>query len=822
MEVDIVVVAGEPGGCGVGDLVGLGREGLVLNEAAEGFGMDEDLFLHPNEQRSLVGGPESLGTPDLHPKDEDLFLGTPDLGHPRFLLNHDWKSETAGGWGIYSQRMEFSPVSGTNLLETAASSYLRSARHQPVRWHPWGEAAFTRAQAEDKPILLDIGAVWCHWCHVMDRESYEDAEVAKLINEHFVAVKVDRDERPDVDARYQAAVSAITGQGGWPLTAFLTPDGRPYFGGTYIPREDRYGRPGIRQVLLAMAQVWHERRDEALETAGSVMAAIEHNESFSGGGGDLSLGLVDKIAASAVAKFDPRYGGFGSQPKFPHSSSLDLLLEVAMNRDPEQPETARAREAFTVTLEKMARGGVYDQLAGGFHRYSVDERWVVPHFEKMLYDNTELLRNYVHGFQSFVREDFKETAREIVGWLDGTMTDRERGGFYASQDADVGLDDDGDYFTWTLDEAKAVLEGPELAFAADYWDIGELGDMHHNSAKNVLHVNSTLEERAAQGANLEQLRGLRDAARQKLLAARSLRPTPFIDKTLYTGWNAMAVTAYLETARVLRMDSVREFALLSLNRLLNEAWDGAGTLNHVIAYPEEAGAGTAAEKAPGTLDDYAFTVHACIDAWFAGGNMNFYRAAVIVADAMIARFYDSTAGAFYDAAASEKGQIPLGALGARRKPLQDSPTPAGNPTAASALLRLEALSGRQEYREIAEDTLGCFAGIVEHFGLYAGSYGLALERLLQDPVQVVVVGSGAAAARLEATAVARFAVNKTVMRIAPDRLVAGGIPEALEETLLQVPKPEGAEAWALVCQGRTCLPPITDAEGLLKALEGAG
>ena len=417
MEVDIVVVAGEPGGCGVGDLVGLGREGLVLNEAAEGFGMDEDLFLHPNEQRSLVGGPESLGTPDLHPKDEDLFLGTPDLGHPRFLLNHDWKSETAGGWGIYSQRMESSPVSGTNLLETAASSYLRSARHQPVRWHPWGEAAFTRAQAEDKPILLDIGAVWCHWCHVMDRESYEDAEVAKIINEHFVAVKVDRDERPDVDARYQAAVSAITGQGGWPLTAFLTPDGRPYFGGTYIPREERYGRPGIRQVLLAMAQVWHERRDEALETAGSVMSAIEHNESFSGGGGDLSLVLVDKIAASALAKFDPRYGGFGSQPKFPHSSSLDLLLEVAMSRDPEKPETARAREAFTVTLEKMARGGVYDQLAGGFHRYSVDERWVVPHFEKMLYDNTELLRNYVHGFQSFVREDFRRRRGRLwAGW----------------------------------------------------------------------------------------------------------------------------------------------------------------------------------------------------------------------------------------------------------------------------------------------------------------------------------------------------------------------------------------------------------------------
>jgi uncharacterized protein YyaL (SSP411 family) len=469
----------------------------------------------------------------------------------------------------------------------------------------------------------------------------------------------------------------------------------------------------------------------------------------------------------------------------------------------------------------MARGGVYDQLAGGFHRYSVDEQWVVPHFEKMLYDNTELLRNYVHGFQSFVREDFLETAREIVGWLDSTMTDRERGGFYASQDADVGLDDDGDYFTWTTAEAREVLDEEEFQFAASYWDIGEMGDMHHNPSRNVLHVKSTLEERAAQGGDLAQMRALRDRVRRKLLAARNLRETPFIDKTLYTGWNAMAVTAHLETARVLHMESARQFGLHTLDRLLNEAWDGADALSHVIAYPEESGGAKAAEQAQGTLDDYAFTVHACIDAWFASGNMNFYLVAVKMADAMIARFYDGTAGAFYDAVASPDGQAPLGALGARRKPLQDSPTPAGNPTAASALLRLEALSGRQEYRDIAEDTLGCFAGIVEHFGLYAGSYGLALERLLLDPVQVVVVGTGAAARRLEATAVARYAVNKTVVRLDPSRLKPGGVPEVLEETLLQVPAPTGVEAWAMVCRGRTCLPPITDAEALLAAIEGS-
>jgi hypothetical protein len=701
----------------------------------------------------------------------------------------------------------------SNELENAASSYLRSARHQPVKWHAWGEAAFARAQAEDKPILLDIGAVWCHWCHVMDRESYEDPEVAALINQHFVAVKVDRDERPDVDARYQSAVSAISGQGGWPLTAFLTPDGRPYFGGTYIPREDRYGRPGIGRVLLAMAQVWRERRDEALETAGGVMAAIEHNESFSGRGGELSLALVDKIAASIVGMFDPHNGGFGSQPKFPHPAALDLLLQVAVNRGNEQ-----AREAFITTLEKMARGGVYDQLAGGFHRYSVDERWGVPHFEKMLYDNTELLRNYVHGYQSFVREDFLETAREIVSWLDATMTDRERGGFYASQDADVGLDDDGDYFTWTLDEARAVLSGEELEFAVKYWDIGELGDMHHNPAKNVLHVNQTLGEwAAASGTSEKALRLMRDSARDKLLAARAARPTPFVDRTLYTSWNAMAVTAYLETARVLRMEGAGEFALLTLDRLLNEAWGGRTNLKHVIAYPEGL---SPHESAPGTLDDYAFTVNACIDAWEVSGEKRFYDAAIKLADAMIEQFYDASGGGFFDTSAplnDVPGEMPLGALTARRKPLQDAPTPAGNPTAATALLRLEGLSGREEFRQIAEDTLACFVGVVEHFGLYAGSYALAAERLLLDPVQVVVVGEGPAADRLEATAVAGFAVNKAVIRIEPSRLVAGGLPEALAETVLRVPKPV-ADSWTLVCRGRTCLPPVTDEDALAQAM----
>jgi uncharacterized protein YyaL (SSP411 family) len=349
--------------------------------------------------------------------------------------------------------------------------------------------------------------------------------------------------------------------------------------------------------------------------------------------------------------------------------------------------------------------------------------------------------------------------------------------------------------------------------------------MHHNPAKNVLHAKHSLDEISSPSDETVQNKYLTstvlEAARQKLLSARLMRPTPFIDRTLYTGWNAMAVTAYLETARVLRMDSVRSFALLTLNRLLDEAWDGAGNLNHVIAYgesqlPQKTHAATVV---PGTLDDYAFTVHACIDGWQAAGEMKFYHAAVKLADAMIERFYDRTAGAFYDASAPRDGTAPLGALGARRKPVQDAPTPAGNPTAASALLRLDALSGRAEYRQIAQDTLESFAGIVEHFGLYAGSYGLALERLVLDPLQIVIVGSGAEADRLESTAVAGFAIHKTVIRVHPSCLVQGAIPQALAETLLHAPAPPGVDAWALVCRGRTCLAPIAGEEALLEAIQ---
>ncbi|WP_446743200.1 thioredoxin domain-containing protein [Silvibacterium acidisoli] len=696
-----------------------------------------------------------------------------------------------------------------NFLDRAASSYLRTAMHQPIHWHEWGEEAFARATAEDKPVLLDIGAVWCHWCHVMDRESYEDPSLAKVINEHFVAVKVDRDERPDVDSRYQAAVSAISGQAGWPLTAILTPDGRPYFGGTYFPREDRYGRPGFERVLLTMADVWKTRRAEALESAGSIVSAIEHGETFAGRSGSLSLGIIDKLVESAVRQFDPHHGGFGSQPKFPHPAAVDLLIDVAGRTGSEA-----ARTAAMVTLEQMSRGGIYDQLAGGFHRYSVDERWVVPHFEKMLYDNAGLLGNYVHAFESFVDADSARVAKDIMRWLDETMTDRERGGFYASQDADLSLDDDGDYFTWTRDEAAAVLTADELALAEHYYDIGELGDMHHNPKKNVLHRKHTIEEAAQKaGVAVEIASALLESSRLKLFTARTQRPTPFIDKTIYTSWNALAISAYLHAARVLELGEPRAFALKTLDRILDEGWDTERGLAHVISYSEE---GQDKRYIAGVLDDYAFLLHALVDAWEATANRRYYETAMAIADRMVSRFYDATGGAFFDTEQSDEPQ--LGVLSARRKPLQDSPTPAGNSSAAAALLRLEGMSGRADFREKAEDTLESFAGVVEHFGLYAGMYGLALELLLLPPIQVAVIGEGMEARRLAVMATARYAVNKQVLVLRPDQVTAENLPPVLAETLPHLPELAAGKPFAVVCKGTSCLPPTSDPEKLLESV----
>src|SRR5271165_138704 len=699
-----------------------------------------------------------------------------------------------------------------NALSRASSAYLRSAMHQPIQWHEWDEEAFAKAQRETKPILLDIGAVWCHWCHVMDRESYESSEVAEIVNQQFIAVKVDRDERPDVDSRYQLAVSAIAGTGGWPLTVFLTPDGRPFYGGTYFPPDDRWGRPSFKKILLAIADAYRERRDEVLKSADETMNMLAGAEGFAGRKTDFSPGIVGVMVQSALPVFDEKNGGFGSAPKFPHSAALDLLMDWYVRTREERVATV-----ITTTLTRMAQGGVYDQLAGGFHRYSVDERWIVPHFEKMSYDNSELLKNYVHGYQVFGHEFYAHVARDIVRWMDEWLSDREHGGFYASQDADINLDDDGDYFTWTVDEAKAVLTEDEFQAAALHYDISEAGEMHHNPAKNVLWVCALPEEIASRMAiEASQVLDLLASAKPKLYAARLKRPTPFVDKTVYVNWNAMCVSAYLQAAQALELEEARKFALRSLDRILAEAWHPNRGLSHVIAYSD-----TNAEKrfVRGLLDDYAFTALACLDAFEVTGDMSYFRFAQKIADEMIRRFGDPTSGGFFDTEASLEEKLKLGALSARRKPFQDAPTPAGNPSAAIALLRLHAYTNDAKYRDKAEDTLEVFAGAAEQFGIYAGTYGIAATWMSKPHTQVVVVGEDEEAQKLLRAAIAPFAVNKSVIHLTDSEAVAQNLPPVLAQTVPNLPALKEKKSVAIVCTDFTCRPPVESPEELSALLQ---
>ncbi len=695
-----------------------------------------------------------------------------------------------------------------NRLKDSASPYLRSASHQPIDWHEWSDAAFSRAKAEDKPILLDIGAVWCHWCHVIDRESYENPEIAKIINDNFVAIKVDRDERPDVDSRYQSAISAISKQGGWPLTGFLLSDGKPFFGGTYFPPEDQMNRPGFRRVLLAVADSFRNKRAELERAAESLSEAVAHAEVFTGARAEFDPGVVAAQIDSITQLFDIKNGGFGRAPKFPHASAIDLILERY-----QQTKEKHLLAMAETTLEKMARGGVYDQLAGGFHRYSVDERWLVPHFEKMSYDNSELLKNYLHASQLSSKHDweasFSDTAQSIVLWVISVLSDQEHGGFYASQDADYSLDDDGDYFTWTLDEVRAVLTPEEARVIELYYDVDAHGEMHHNPAKNVLWIAHGFEEIAQiLGRDAWDIVTIKGNAEAKLMKARLQRPTPFVDTTMYVAWNAMFVSAFLEASHALFTpwiaEQCRTFALKTLDRMLKEVWTESRGFGHRIGGP----------ALEGSLDDQVFSVLALLDAYETTLDPRYFTAAQKTMDLTISRYGDTEGDGFFD---RPSDAAPMGGLDVRRKPFQDSPTPSANSVAAIALIRMHAFTGDNRYYDFAKKTLEAFAGIAPQYGLFAATYGLAATLFAHHPLQVVITGDSndPAAQALEAAAHRVFRFGKSVIRITPGASLTN-LAGALKETLPRLP---ADKPLAVVCSGNTCLPPTSDPAQLIALLE---
>ena len=687
-----------------------------------------------------------------------------------------------------------------NRLSQSPSAYLQSAAHQPIHWYPWGTEAFSAAASADKPILLDIGAVWCHWCHVMDGESYENPDLSAFLNEHFVCIKVDRDERPDVDARYQRAVQTLTQQGGWPLTAFLTPSGEVFFGGTYFPPDDRFGRPGFRSVLASILGAYRDRRDQVQTQAQAISRIIEENLDESAPG-EVAPDMVDDAVEQMVRVFDPVNGGFGSQPKFPHPGTLTLLL----HRWHDQPSD-RIRTLVERTLQGMARGGMYDQLGGGFHRYSVDARWIVPHFEKMSYDNSELLKVYLASHALFGTEEYAEVARGIVGWVREVMADPE-GGYAASQDADVGLDDDGDYFTWTRDEAAAVLSADEIDVAAAYYDIGTAGEMHHNPGKNVLFISATVSHLAQRtGQSTDTIQALLRSAQDKLRAARAQRTAPFVDRTRYTSWNAMMASAMLRAGAVLGDEWSREHALLTLERLRRENRN----TDSVTHTPDGVG---------GLLDDQVQTAAAALDAYEMTGRREWLEWSEGLMDRVWSDYWDGEAGGLFDRARSSTGKE--GLLPASAKPVQDTPTPSPNGVAGIVFARLHELTGDPRWKQRGQELVRAFAGSAGALGLYTATYLLAVDWHLNPATHLVVVGSSddETAQAMHRVALAGFVPRRVVQILVPDEADAGALPSALRGMLAG-----GRSPRAYACTGTSCSQPaeeIATWEATLESLRPA-
>jgi len=584
-----------------------------------------------------------------------------------------------------------------NKLTHAKSPYLRHAAHQKIDWYPWSEEAFERARAKDKPVFLSTGAVWCHWCHVMAKESFEDDETARLLNELFVCIKLDRDECPDIDRRYQQAVAAMGSGGGWPLSVFLTPDKQPFFGGTYFPPRDMQGRPGFKQVLRAVSSFYKTEKSNVLSYAARLMDALKPPSAVPV---SLDPALRHEAEESMLAVFDNENGGFGSAPKFPLCGAISfLLLQSARNRD------SAADQAVRTTLDAMARGGFYDQLGGGFHRYSTDKAWMVPHFEKMADDNAELLKNYVHAYALFGDERLLTIARGIIAYVEEVLSD-PHGGFYASQDADVMPDDEGGYFTWTHEEFKSILNPEEYRVLSDLF-LNERGMMHHDPGKMALSCLKKPEKIAEElGKCPDEIRNIIALGREKLLSARMNRQAPFIDRTLYTSLNGMLIGAYFRVFAVLGNEQILQFAVLSLERIQKERLVQGVVLQH-------------AENVPALLDDYVYLIDALVSGYEVTANRRYLDQADGFMAACIEKFYDQEEGGFFD---TEKD-----VLGTRLKRIEDVPHPSANAVAVILLLKLSFMKEKPSYRFMAEQTLELFGRPAAAMGIHVGSYFCALE-----------------------------------------------------------------------------------------------
>ena len=680
-------------------------------------------------------------------------------------------------------------------LALARSTYLRAASKQAIDWYPWGTDPFTVARSTARPLLLDIGASWCHWCHVMDETTYADPEVARLLDQHFVAVKVDRDEHPEVDRRYQRQVGALTGEGGWPLTAFLTPDGEVFLGGTFFPPADGHGRPGFRRVLQEVARLWREEPERIAENARGVQEALrrmrEARPAASGGPTRFAAEVIAEVRGS----FDPVHSGFGTAPKFPHPTAISLLLQ-----DDFPNGSSRSAELARATLLAMADGGVYDQVGGGFHRYSVDAGWHVPHFEKMAADNAALLGSYVEGYVRFGDARFEEVARGTIAWAREVLGN-PAGGWAASQDADNAPGDDGDYYTWTRAELKEVLEPDELRLATRCFGIGTDAQMPHAPDRNVLFRMLPATE-AAGGLSFPH--GPEAALRSvltKLKEARDRRPRPPIDPALYADLNGRFVGSFARATAVLDDPSVLPEARRAADRWLRDAYVPDRGIAHRLDPTGPAGFGLLEDQvsfAAGLVELAAVTTEPS------------YVEAASALLGLVDREFRTESGLFRDVVPKLYDGPAVGGIADPSYPLEDSPHLSANSGAALAFLRLGALTHEDRWTDTARALLGPLSSRLAGAGLFGSGAALAVGMASTTPATVVVEGAGPGADALRRAARLTWHPNAFVFDGAP--------PPPFSAPLGGLPSRAVDEARALVCFGTVCAPPVTDPDALRSVL----
>jgi uncharacterized protein YyaL (SSP411 family) len=712
-----------------------------------------------------------------------------------------WNGATSEIRGMRGKSMvteSFTETEGrrANRLIHEKSPYLLQHAYNPVDWYPWGEEAFAKAKREDKPIFLSVGYSTCYWCHVMEKESFEDSSVAAVINDGFVPIKVDREERPDIDAIYMSAVQAMTGQGGWPMSVFLTPDGKPFWGGTYFPPHDRAGHPGLTTILHSLEQAWKTRREDVLRSSEQLTEAIAR-QAQAGHGAELTQAVLDTAAAQMARVYDRTYGGFGPAPKFPRSHSLSLLLCIwHRTRDDSQ------RAMVEQTLDAMARGGMYDQLGGGFHRYSTDARWLVPHFEKMLYDQALLARTYLEAYQATRKDQYAAVARDIFAYVLRDLRDAG-GAFYSAEDAgEVGRE--GEFYVWTPREIAEVLEPKDAALVLRYYGVTQQGNFEHGTS--ILHAERPLEDVAREESLSPEEAAHRLArARSALLAARGRRTRPHRDDKILTDWNGLMIGALAYGGRVLDEPRYTRAASEAATFVLDHLRSN-GRLLHRYRDGES--------KVPAFLDDYAFLTHGLLDLYEATFDPQWLKEARDLTEETTRLFWDEASGGFFMSGEHNERLI------SRTKELYDGAVPSGNSIAALNLLRVGVLTLDAHLRELADRQIATFGAQVAEMPYAYPQFLIAVDFWLGPAQEIVIAGSPAhPATHAMLRTVNRRYLPRALLVLKPE----GPDAQAIESMIpfIKDQNPVEGKSTAYVCQNYACALPTTDPAHLNALLDAS-